>query len=955
MSKITLVPPTISPHLESASTSTAPGPSKPDEKSSNIKQPSPQEAFSDYLRHVTSTLDRLTTLAAALPPKSDLAFHKTMDPSFGKAMDAGSLQVLEMAEKLLGVISATQGGKGKSKRNTLENEEDVTDEYRRAVGGVVDGLLEDADEQLDELRGEKKAVAIQVTEAPPQGSSSNSQRKRPGYLPAHIRDAQIPKPQLQFDPPIDNNNSPSPWQHSLSTKLHSIVPLSYIPPLNIDYTPEEELDPTLAELRKAREIKLRTHPYYHETRNLVYPQSLFNRSEPIIPKPMNETPYSFIDTPEQLEEMVTHLKSVTEIAVDLEYHSTHSFAGFTCLIQISTRERDYIVDAIKLRSELRRDKLGGVMVDPSIVKVFHGSQSDIPWLQQDFSIFVVGLFDTFHATLVLNFPAHSLASLLKLYCNFDADKRYQLADWRIRPLPEEMEMYARADTHFLLYIYDKLRNALLDKSVSLLPTPVGDKESKTSDTAENGTVEEGHLAHSAMKETLERSAQTSLIMYQPNYYDEKTGRGSGGWREACSRWLPSSKDTEAGAVFKALHSWRDSLARNEDESPVWVLPNDKLVALSKQRPSTLFVVQKIIGNYSPLALRHAADILSVIASTKASFTLARNPPAISLPPPNPESLSSIDSSVQTLPKPPINGDSDISPEAVADVSTALPEKPVETSTWDDLWSVFTPKKQARSELFGNFFTSSRPAPTVAQAQSKVLLTMFGSTLGQKPARALSPGFAEVLEQIRVEMVPPIPSTPTSEDTQQAPARAEKQDQLVPETVPFVPSTKRTTISTSFSTVVVATNPGPSTEGASATKAKEEGQKTTTETVTKEDWEDAVVSVKKSRKRTREPSSGSTVGTPILQKTVTPSSTPSVEKEQKVKKVKFEVPEYDYASQPDPLSNPQSLQGPKADKDKKGKGKKEKNKGTGSVIEIPRFGNQPKDMSQPKVGNKSKTF
>lgn len=34
-------------------------------------------------------------------------------------------------------------------------------------------------------------------------------------------------------------------------------------------------------------------------------------------------------------------------------------------------------------------------------QVFHGAESDILWLQQDFDIYVVGLFDTYHATKVL--------------------------------------------------------------------------------------------------------------------------------------------------------------------------------------------------------------------------------------------------------------------------------------------------------------------------------------------------------------------------------------------------------------------------------------------------------------------------------------------------------------------------------------------------------------------------
>lgn len=38
-----------------------------------------------------------------------------------------------------------------------------------------------------------------------------------------------------------------------------------------------------------------------------------------------------------------------------------------------------------------------------------------------------------------------------------ADKRFQLADWRVRPLTSEMLHYARCDTHYLLYCYDRLR------------------------------------------------------------------------------------------------------------------------------------------------------------------------------------------------------------------------------------------------------------------------------------------------------------------------------------------------------------------------------------------------------------------------------------------------------------------------------------------------------------------
>jgi exosome complex exonuclease RRP6 len=57
---------------------------------------------------------------------------------------------------------------------------------------------------------------------------------------------------------------------------------------------------------------------------------------------------------------------------------------------------------------------------------------DISWLQRDLGLYIVNMFDTGQAARVLNMSRHSLAHLLQVYCNVQADKQYQLADWRIR-------------------------------------------------------------------------------------------------------------------------------------------------------------------------------------------------------------------------------------------------------------------------------------------------------------------------------------------------------------------------------------------------------------------------------------------------------------------------------------------------------------------------------------------
>lgn len=67
--------------------------------------------------------------------------------------------------------------------------------------------------------------------------------------------------------------------------------------------------------------------------------------------------------------MLAKLKNATEIAVDLEHHSYRSYSGFLCLLQISDRSEDWVVDLLAVREEA--ESLNEVFTDPNIVKVRH--------------------------------------------------------------------------------------------------------------------------------------------------------------------------------------------------------------------------------------------------------------------------------------------------------------------------------------------------------------------------------------------------------------------------------------------------------------------------------------------------------------------------------------------------------------------------------------------------------
>jgi exosome complex exonuclease RRP6 len=75
----------------------------------------------------------------------------------------------------------------------------------------------------------------------------------------------------------------------------------------------------------------------------------------------------WVATQQDLESLLEDLKKVTELAVDLEHHDYRTFSGFLCLMQISTHEKDYIIDTLILRDEL--EVLNEIFTDPAVTKV----------------------------------------------------------------------------------------------------------------------------------------------------------------------------------------------------------------------------------------------------------------------------------------------------------------------------------------------------------------------------------------------------------------------------------------------------------------------------------------------------------------------------------------------------------------------------------------------------------
>lgn len=430
--------------------------------------------------------------AASSLAAKDLKFYTSIDSSLLDDIAGCSLQLSDFALHVL-------------ERSVIVNQDECDTLDDKSVSLVLDLLMERAS-SLGELLVNNSRDLTKL------GDVSDEE----DVLAPVIRI----KPQDALSMNIDNSEN-HPFRPKLKYKPHSLTPL-----------PDEE-----------ESTRVLAHPYQVEIETSSYPDNVFSRCSPIEPAEWDQTSSTWISEKEELAKLCAELKQCTEIAVDLEHHDYRSYYGLTCLMQISSRNRDWLIDTLALRDELY--VLNDVFADPRILKVFHGARMDIIWLQRDLGLYVVSLFDTYFASKELGLPRHSLAFLLENFANFKTSKKYQLADWRLRPLTPMMSRYARADTHFLLYIYDQLRLKLLARG------------------------------NDSMNRVLESSRSVALRKFEYIKFRDMavTARGE--------QWiLDAQVSCDEHFRLQKLSQWRDNIARTEDESCSYVAPNNVLVRLS---------------------------------------------------------------------------------------------------------------------------------------------------------------------------------------------------------------------------------------------------------------------------------------------------------------------------------------------------------------------------------------
>ncbi len=251
----------------------------------------------------------------------------------------------------------------------------------------------------------------------------------------------------------------------------------------------------------------------------------------------------------ELKRVCEALKKEPELGVDTESDGFYSYRDKICLIQVSTRDKDYIIDTVELCSI---NGLGNIFRDPKILKVLHASANDIPLIKRDFGFEIHGIFDTAQALRLLGEKQVGLAAVLESRFGVELNKRFQRYHWGKRPISKEALTYAASDTHYLLSLKDQLLDLLRERGLE--------------------------------DEALENFRDLEQTEPVPREFDPE-----GFWKIKGAVDL----DPRGLAVLREFYLFREDLAKAKNLPPFRVIPNQALMGIALKRPRTLKTLSKI--------------------------------------------------------------------------------------------------------------------------------------------------------------------------------------------------------------------------------------------------------------------------------------------------------------------------------------------------------------------------
>ncbi len=269
------------------------------------------------------------------------------------------------------------------------------------------------------------------------------------------------------------------------------------------------------------------------------------------------------------------LKNEPVVGIDTEFMRETTFVPELCLLQISTRERIFCADPLGADGAAPHapDELRRVLADRCWV--VHAGRQDLEVLYLGAQLLPREIFDTQVAAALLGYaPQLGYAALMAELFGASIAKLYTRADWRRRPLSQELLEYAAEDVQFLLPAREVLYARLQE---------LGRLEWALADSAE---------------------------LLDPSLYAPDPAAAVERLKGA--RYLHGA----ARRIAASLAAWRETKALELNRPRQWILRDATLLEIAVAGPKSQGALQGIPGLAPKTARRHGAELLRLVEAAQ---------------------------------------------------------------------------------------------------------------------------------------------------------------------------------------------------------------------------------------------------------------------------------------------------------------------------------------------------
>ena len=275
----------------------------------------------------------------------------------------------------------------------------------------------------------------------------------------------------------------------------------------------------------------------------------------------------WIDDPQALAEFLAHVKTQPLFAFDTEFIGEETYWPKICVVQLATAKRIALVDAIAIQDLTPVYEL---VCDEAHLTLVHAGGQDLEPAQRAVGRGPKGVVDVQICAAFAEMPwPAGLEKLVDHFAEHRLTKGHTFTNWDARPLTASQLRYAADDVRYLPLVWEQLKARL---------------------------TERGTLAW-ALKE-----CEVSLKL--PQRYDEE-----GQIRRILKVW--PLRPAQLPVLRKVLAA-RNDIALEENLPQRATIPDESIMELARQKPTTLAQLRLIKGVPKRIVASHGERIVAAI-------------------------------------------------------------------------------------------------------------------------------------------------------------------------------------------------------------------------------------------------------------------------------------------------------------------------------------------------------